>query len=217
MSNFGVIIDRAHGINVAGKRSPDAAKNLKDSPYYFIEYEWSSEMCKVLAAKLKTLGIRTEFTVSPDDPLEPGLSERANIANNIIKGNPDTHWVFISLHADYYGDPLVWNNVTGYSIYTTKGTTNSDKLAECILKHARVDLPHFGKAVRTYKNGHIEQNFTVIFKSICPAVLAENMFYSNKKDIEFLKSEEGKKCIADFHSYGIVDYFNQMYDAGIKY
>lgn len=29
MSKFGVIIDRAHGDNVAGKCSPDAAKGLK--------------------------------------------------------------------------------------------------------------------------------------------------------------------------------------------
>jgi N-acetylmuramoyl-L-alanine amidase len=36
------------------------------------------------------------------------------------------------------------------------------------------------------------------------------MFQDNKKDVEFLLSEEGKKIIVDLHVEGITNYIKQL-------
>lgn len=211
MSKFGVIIDRAHGINTPGKCSPDAANGLKDSPYYYYEWQWSSLICTKLAERLKNYGFRVEFTVDPKNEREPGLRERAKVTNKIIKDNPDTHWIFISMHSNAAGDGYNWSNATGYSIYTTKGVSNSDILADCIINRAEEALPLYSKNIRKYKDKYLErdmeEDFTVIYGAACPAVLAENWFHTTKSDVAWLKSEQGQKVIVDFHTKGILDYF----------
>lgn len=213
---FGVIIDRAHGINTPGKCSPDAANGLKDSPYYYYEWQWSSIICTKLAERLKNDGFRVEFTVDPKNEREPGLSVRADRANKIIKDNPDIHWIFISMHSNAAGgDGHVWSNAKGYSLYTTKGITNSDILADCIVKKAAEALPLYSKNIRKYKDKYLErdmeENWTVIYKTNCPAVLCENFFHTTKSEVAWLKSERGQEVIVDFHAKGIADYFNLQF------
>ena len=211
MAKFGVIIDRAHGDNVAGKCSPDAAKGLKGSPYYYKEWEWSSLICTKLAEHLKNDGFIVEFTVDPKEKREPGLIERAKITNKIINDNPDVNWIFISMHSNAVGDIYEWSTTTGYSIWTTKLENNSDILADCILKRAEEALPLYKKHIRKNMNSYLkkdyESNFYVIKAANCPAVLAENWFHTTKSDVAWLKSEQGQKVIVDFHVKGINDYF----------
>ena len=219
MSKFGVIIDRAHGENVAGKCSPDAAKGLKGSPYYYKEWEWSSIICKKLANRLREEGFIVEFTINPDDPNEPGLSTRGKITNKIIKDNPDVNWIFISMHSNAIGDINEWSNATGYSIWTTKLENNSDVLADCIIKRAEEALPLYKKHIRKNMNAYLkkdyESNFYVIKAANCPAVLAENWFHTTKSDVAWLKSEQGQNTIVDFHVKGIADYFKLKFPGEI--
>ena len=219
MTKFGVIIDRAHGENVAGKCSPDAAKGLKNSPYYYKEWEWSSIICNKLANRLREEGFRVEFTVNPDDPNEPGLSTRGKITNKIINDNPDVNWIFISMHSNAIGDINEWSNATGYSIWTTKLENNSDILADCIIKRAEEALPLYKKRVRKNMNAYLkkdyESNFYVIKAASCPAVLAENWFHTTKSDVAWLKSEQGQEVIVDFHAKGISDYFKLKFTGEI--
>ena len=219
MSKFGVIIDRAHGENVAGKCSPDAAKGLKGSPYYYKEWEWSSIICNKLANRLREEGFIVEFTVNPDDPNEPGLTTRGKITNKIINDNPDVNWIFVSMHSNAIGDINEWSNATGYSIWTTKLENNSDILADCIIKRAEEALPLYKKRVRKNMNAYLkkdyESNFYVIKAASCPAVLAENWFHTTKSDVAWLKSEKGQEAIVDFHVKGISDYFKLKFPGEI--
>ena len=52
-----------------------------------------------------------------------------------------------------------------------------------------------------------EKNFTVIYKTKCPAVLTENMFMDTKSDVEFLNSEEGIERLLRIHLFGIRRWF----------
>lgn len=214
MKKFGVIIDRAHGKNVSGKCSPDAANGVQ-SKYVYYEWKWSSIICRLLQKRLEDEGFRVEFTVDPDNEYEPGLSKRVEIANRIIKDNPDIHWIFISMHSNAAKDGHMWTNATGYSIYTTKGLTNSDYLADCIIKRAEEVLPLYKKNIRKYSNKYLEadheENWTVIYGTTCPAVLAENWFHTTKSDVAWLTSEQGQEVIVDFHTKGIIDYFKLKY------
>ena len=65
-------------------------------------------------------------------------------------------------------------NARGYSVYTTKGKTNSDIMAEIIMKQFAIDFPGL-KARSDKSDGDLDQeeNFTVIQKTNSPAVLIE--------------------------------------------
>jgi N-acetylmuramoyl-L-alanine amidase len=62
----------------------------------------------------------------------------------------------------------------GYSVFTTKGETNSDTVAEIIMKQFAVDFPEL-KVRADKSDGDLdkEEDFTVILKADCPAVLIE--------------------------------------------
>lgn len=51
-----------------------------------------------------------------------------------------------------------------------------------------------------------EENFYILQKTKCPAVLTENFFQDNKEDVEFLLSADGKARIVKAHAIGIANY-----------
>ena len=51
-----------------------------------------------------------------------------------------------------------------------------------------------------------EENFYILRKSLCPAVLTENFFMDSRDDLEYLQSRAGKQAVVDTHVEGIVEY-----------
>jgi N-acetylmuramoyl-L-alanine amidase len=51
-----------------------------------------------------------------------------------------------------------------------------------------------------------EANLYVLKNTSCPAVLTENLFMDNKKDVEFLLSDKGFHSIVRLHVEGILNY-----------
>ena len=176
MKKHTIILDAAHGQEVPGKRSPDGK---------FREYKWSRDIIGLLIPKLKAEGYEV-FLSNPTD-LEIGLSARAKAANSLEKPNK----LFISLHVNAAGNGAEWMNARGYSIYTTKGKTNSDILAEYIMQQLAIDFPEL-KARTDKTDGDLdtEENFTVLVKTNCPSVLLEWLFQDNKADVELLINPE---------------------------
>ena len=98
---------------------------------------------------------------------------------------------------------------TGWNCYTCKGQTQSDKLAACLYESAIKNFP--GKRIRTdYSDNDPdwEENFYILRKSHCAAVLSENYFMDNKSDLEYLQSRAGKQAIIDTHVEGIIEYLH---------
>lgn len=189
-----VILDNGHGINTPGKCSPD--KSLK-------EYKWNREFVDKLIPLLENEGY-TVFKIVTEDK-DISLSERANRANKIITKYGAGNCVFISVHVNAAGNGN-WMNATGWEVYSTKGKTNSDKLAECLCNAC---LEENVKLRKDTSDGDMdkESNFTVIYKTNCPAVLTENLFMDSKTDLEILKSEEGVQKLLNIHVKGINRFF----------
>jgi N-acetylmuramoyl-L-alanine amidase len=55
-----------------------------------------------------------------------------------------------------------------------------------------------------------EKNFTILRGTLCPAVLTENFFMDNKKDVAYLLSEEGREAIIKCHVNGIINYIESV-------
>lgn len=189
-----VILDNGHGINTPGKCSPD--ESLK-------EYKWNREFVDKLIPLLENEGY-TVFKIVTEDK-DISLSERANRANKIITKYGAGNCIFISVHVNAAGNGG-WMNATGWEVYSTKGKTNSDKLAECLCDACLEENVKLRKDTSDGDKDK-ESNFTVIYKTNCPAVLTENLFMDSKSDLEILKSEEGVKKLLNIHVKGINSFF----------
>ena len=51
-----------------------------------------------------------------------------------------------------------------------------------------------------------EENFTILYRSRCPACLTENLFQDNREDVDYLLSDAGREAIVRLHVDGIKDY-----------
>ena len=94
-----------------------------------------------------------------------------------------------------------------YAIYTSKGNTAADELADRIAEAANINLP----AMRLrcdLQDGDFdyEEDFYILRKTLCPCVLSENGFMTNEKECRWLQTEEALSAIVKTHVEGIVNY-----------
>ena len=191
-----ILIDNGHGHNTPGKRSPDGK---------FREYAYNREIAKRIVADLIDRGYDAELIVPEDNDIS--LEERVRRANKICLASDPSCVILVSVHVNAAGNGSKWTNATGWSVYTCKGQTVSDKLAECLCEAAIKNFP--GRRIRTDysdKDPDWEENFYLLRKTLCSAVLSENYFMDNKSDLEYLQSRDGKQAIIDTHVEGIIEY-----------
>ena len=204
-----ILIDNGHGIQTKGKRSPDGT---------LLEYAYTRDLARRIVATLKARGHDSEPLVPEDDDIP--LSERVRRVNEICltyepsypapTGHPDV--ILISLHLNAAGDGTKWMNATGWSCYTCKGQTESDRIADCLYKAAEQILKN--QVIRTdyARDGDPdwEENFYILRHTLCPAVLTENFFMDSLSDRDYLQSEVGKQAIVNTHVEGISIYLNSL-------
>ena len=132
-------------------------------------------------ADLVDRGYDAELLVSEDDDIS--LEERVRRVNTACFLLGKANVILVSIHVNAAGNGSKWMNATGWSVYTCKGRTASDKLAECLCESAIKNFP--GRRIRTdMSDGNVdwEENFYILRKSLCPAVLTENFFMDNHSD-----------------------------------
>lgn len=198
-----IILGTAHLSSTPGKRSPDGK---------FREYAYSRKVCREVAKRLREAGVDCVIDYLDDDM--PGLTSsqelvrRVQIVNKLAK---KTDCLYISIHVNASA-AKGWDKATGFAIYTSPGETKSDALATDIFDEATKLLKPLGKSLRKDTSDgdpDYEENFYVLRKTVCPAVLTENFFQNTKNDVEWLESEEGFKVIVTYHVNGILKYLNR--------
>lgn len=190
-----ILLDNGHASTTPGKRSP-----IWDDGYQFFEYEFNRDVVKRIAKELDKLGIKYEI-ITPEVDVDVKLTTRANRVNNFCKKYGTAKCLLISVHANA-GANGTWCNARGWSVYTTKGVTKSDAIATLFYNEAESLLPRFNMTTRKDMSDgdpDYEENFTIIYKSICPAILTENLFMDNKEDCAFLRSDWGREIVARIH------------------
>jgi len=103
----------------------------------------------------------------------------------------DKRCIFVSIHSNAGGG-------SGFEIFTSKGQTKSDTIAQIFFQVYKKSFPQF-KFRTDQKDGDDdkEEEFYVLRKTDCPAILIENLFFDNRKEAEFLLSENGQREIAN--------------------
>lgn len=180
-----IAIDPGHGINTAGKRSPDSS---------LLEYDFNQKIAKYLKEELERNGFKTLITC--DGSYDMSLTERANKANNAKCD------LFISIHGNAYTDN--WSSASGWEDFVCAKGGKAEKVAELIRKHCIKDLGLKDRGVKT-------ANFTVLLKTNMPAVLSENGFYTNLAECNLMKTPKFQKDCAIAHAKAICEYYGIKY------
>ena len=195
-----ILIDAGHGIDTPGKRSPDGA---------FREYLWNREIADLVCEDLGIDGYNVSLVVTETNDIP--LITRVNRVNAICNKYGKDDVILVSIHSNAAGNGKDWMNAQGWSCYTTKGDTKSDILAELLYDSFERSFPD-KKMRKDLQDGDRdwEENFYIIQKSKCPAVLIENFFYDNKEECHWLMQEAVKVRIAMAIEQGIKDYVRQF-------
>ena len=191
-----IFIDNGHGRDTAGKRSPDGE---------FLEYNYNRIVAGRVTAGLRGLGLDAELLVPEEDDIS--LAERCRRVNAWCRAHGKENAICVSIHFNAYGNGSVWTSPSGWSIYTSVGNTAADKLADCIAKAAAVHLSSM-KLRGEWSDGDIdyEEGFYLLRHTLCPCVLTENGFMTNKQECHWLMTEEAIEAIAMTHVDGIAEY-----------
>jgi len=196
-----IILGTAHGSNVAGKRSPDGR---------LLEYKYSREIVARIEQALLDKGHNVIVDLRQD--YEPSLSFRVQCVNNLCTKYGAKNCLYVSVHCNAAGMGQ-WMKASFWSVWTSRGQTQGDKLARCLYNAASEVFPAMGKSVKgDWSDGDpdYEAGFAVLRKTKCAAALTENFFQDNMGDVKFLLSEEGKQAIVDVHVKGIESYLNSL-------
>lgn len=196
MKELQIIIDNGHAKKTAGKCSPDKS---------FYEWKFNREIAIALEQKLKSDGYSVHRIVTEDIEDVP-LSERVKRANNICDKYGAKNCIFISIHANASGE--TWSNASGCCVFVAK---QSSQLSKELAKLYYQEVVEAGLAGNRCDQKYWTENFYVIKNTKCPAILTENLFYTNKSDLEILKSDTGKAKIVEMHENAIKNYITKFF------
>ena len=191
-----ILIDPGHGIDTPGKRSPDGK---------FLEYLWNRQIADLLIGRFMIMGIDASLVVTETNDIS--LSTRVQRVNKVCSKVGASNVILLSIHSNAAGDGSKWMSAQGWSCYTSKGETKSDLIAECLYDAFETEFAE-KKIRKDMSDGDRdwEENFYVLHKSKCPAVLLENFFYDNRDECAWLLKDETKERIADAIVKGIIQY-----------
>lgn len=196
-----ILIDAGHGIETPGKRSPDGA---------FREYLWNREIAELTYALLEEHGFDVDLVVTETNDIP--LKTRVRRVNEVCSLLGSDKVLLLSIHSNAAGDGKDWMNAKGWSAYTTKGKTASDRVAWCMYDAFEEE---FNERVirRDLSDGDPdwEEDFYIIRKTSCPAVLLENFFYDNREECQWLLQDLTKRRIAKAILKGVQCYYGNGY------
>lgn len=203
MSKFLWVIDMGHGgINKEGVYETPGKKQYhfeSNGEVYFSIYEGdiNRKIGHKLAKKLKNNDI--EYKILTPGSKDYSLGTRVRLANDIYA--KDKRAIYLSLHSNAVSPTIKGegSKATGYEIFTSKGQTKSDAIAEIFMQTYKVYFDNVLRARTDTSDGDLdkEADFYVLRKTAMPAILVENLFYDNIEEAKYLSSNQGQREISN--------------------
>lgn len=179
-----IALDAGHGLNTAGKQTPDGIK----------EWTLNDKVRDKIVDMLKDYDVKFIF---PDN--NEGVRDEGNVERRTMYVNYKAD-AAVSIHHNAYKG--TWCTATGVEVYTDRNYTSADdKLANLIY----AKLPGYtGLKGRGVKRA----NFTVIYQNAVPAVLVEGGFMDNKKDYAVITSDAGQTAYAKAVAEALIEFLS---------
>lgn len=201
-----IILDPAHGQDVAGKRSPDGK---------YQEWKGSRNLIESIKDEIKNIKSPNWTLAFPYkyENNEPGLRARVKEYNDIAKDYDLT--IVISLHNDAFKNPPEWwKSKGGFTFFTSRGETEADPICtfigeklQLLLKKETFRFDYGLTKLEKNKDLDREANFTVItgfnigrsneVKANYAGILIENLFMDIKENYDKLMDPEWNKKLKD--------------------
>lgn len=185
-----ILIDNGHGVNTAGKRSPDGSLR---------EYSYTREIASRIVQALTAEGFDAERIVTEEEDIS--LLERIHRVNAVCRSLGSKNVLLVSVHNNAAGSGP-WLMARGFSAHVSSNASErSKRLAKCLWQAALDNGLRGNRLVPVRK--YLVQNLAICRDTLCAAVLTENLFQDNREDVAFLLSEEGKQAVTAAHVQGI--------------
>src|SRR5690625_498253 len=176
-----ICIDAGHGRNTAGKRTPP----FKDGSF-MKEFEFNVKVAEYLAEELKKYkNVEIMFTHDhPSGKRDVPLKERTDKSN---RWKAD---LFVSIHANAYGDGKNFNSANGTSTFIHNIVPQRTiDIAQAIHRQLIKDLGRRDRGVK-------RANFHVLRETNMSAVIIEHAFMTNYEEAKLLRSDNFRKRCA---------------------
>ena len=202
--DFLIIFGTPHLLTTPGNGAPDGS--IREPVY-------CRERIKSMCEKLRAYGYNV------------AISMRVRLVNDLCK---TYDCIYVSVHLNAAGADGKWHGAGGWCAYTSPGKTKADNLAECLYDAAIPNLREYVDIISTGKlrgeytdkqtpirmdksdgDRDLEAAFYVLKHTSCPAVLTENLFQDNKRDVQYLLSDAGQHAIERLHIEGILNYIKK--------
>lgn len=195
-SNYLWLIDAGHGGMLNGEYVTAPAK-MFTFPDGLTIYEGvvNRQIANLVALKLTEANIDFQFIHDPEE--DTSLPVRVLRADASF--HKDKRAVLVSLHSNAGGG-------RGFEIFTSKGQTKSDKIAEVFCKKYKTIYPY-----KPFRSDGVDGDFDkegdlyLLRKTDCPAILIENLFFDDYNEAQYLLSKEGQNSIASCIVMAVID------------
>ncbi len=183
-------LDNGHGKLTPGKRSP----KLKDGNQFY-EYEFNRDIVKRIIISLEALGI-AYYNVVPDVNVDNFLQGRVLRANN--HPSPKKK-IFVSVHSN--AGPSRWTAASGIETWFFYRSKTGAKIAAIFQKHLIEKTKWINRGIKSRPR----EQFYVLKNTNMPAILTENGFFNNEKQVYELMKPAVRQMIADAHVAAILE------------
>lgn len=194
------ILDNGHGKETPGKRSPVWSDGSQ-----LMEYEFNRAIVELVRGQLEGKGIK--YHVLVPELKDVSLSERVDRAIRVSEDLSSLKPIYYSIHAN----AAAATSAYGIEVFTSKGQTQSDEVAEIILEELK-NLSGGIKMRHDNSDGDMdkEANFYVLRKTPMPAVLLELGFMTHKDECQLLANPLYRKLLASLIVNSIIRIENEV-------
>lgn len=181
------------------------------------EYAWTREIAGQLVKLLCSSGYDAALLVPEQNDIS--IKTRAQRVNRTCVERGADKVLLVSIHINAAGDDWAWHDANYWSAWIYRqefkdaaGKTYLVKEASQASKNLCREL-YYAAQLEGFKCSGFpakEKNLGILRQTLCPAVLVENFFQDNRKNVEWLLSEEGKQAVIRVLFIGIENYINPV-------
>jgi N-acetylmuramoyl-L-alanine amidase len=201
MSNikYRIYLDAGHFIGTQGKQTPF----IKELNRHIKEAEFNYPVVAKIASLAKKCGIEVVI-VSPNINVDMSLDQRVDKINNdyrkFISENKDNKAVVVSVHFNAHKTEFHESNAEGVETFYFTGSVEGKKLAESVHKEVI-------KGVKQVNRGVKHSNFTIIAKTLPPAILCELGFMDSINEHKLMLNDGFQSETSHEILTGVLNYF----------
>lgn len=179
-----ILIDAGHGGLYEGRYMTNG-KQATFNQTTIYEGVLNRAVAHLLNYELSIRNIKSQ--VMNTSEIDINLSGRCFMINEKVNASPNKKFFLLSIHHNASSN----QSAEGFECYTSKGETQSDIFANYLMKLFITKHPKRKARINTIEDPSKDSDFYILKNTICPAVLTEFAFMTNKKEFDYMTVYNG--------------------------